>query len=106
MRILGVMPVRDEADRWLDASLSWQKNFLDDIFVYDDRSTDRTLQIALKHTPNVKVRSEDEPSFLEHEGKFRQNCWNLFCHLWRCNGRYAGCHAYGRHRILNQIQFP
>lgn len=76
MRILGVMPVRNEAERWLDASLSWQKNFLDDIFVYDDRSTDRTLRIALKHTPHVRIRSEEEPSFMDHEGKFRQNCWN------------------------------
>lgn len=76
MRIIGIVPVKNEADNWLDACLSWSHNFLDELVVYDDRSTDESVQVALKHTPHVVVRGTDEPSFMEHEGRFRQNAWN------------------------------
>lgn len=67
--------MRDEASNWLDASLSWTGNFLDELFVYDDQSSDDSMNVALKHTPFVVRRSDDETSFMEHEGKFRQNAW-------------------------------
>lgn len=76
MRVIGVVPVKNEADNWLDACLAWTENYLDDLFVYDDQSDDDSLGVALKYTPHVVRRADSEPSFLEHEGQFRQNAWN------------------------------
>lgn len=74
-RFLGVVPVKNEADNWLDACLDWASNFLDGIFVYDDQSYDDSIEVALLHTQHVRRRANSDPSFLEHEGQFRQNAW-------------------------------
>lgn len=78
MRILAVMPVKDEADRYLQACLSWLKPMVDGIFVYDDRSTDDTVELAASMGASVAVRSDQGTSFLEHEGRFRGECWQAF----------------------------
>lgn len=65
--------VRNEANRWFDSVLAHTVEFVDRIFVYDDRSTDETLDIAFQYTSDVVQRGEDEASFMDHEGKFRLN---------------------------------
>lgn len=74
-RVIGVIPVKNEADSWLDACLTWAANYVDEIVVMDDRSTDDTVALAEKHTPYVTVRPDGMKPFLEHEGQFRQSLW-------------------------------
>lgn len=73
-RLLAYMVTKNEASRYLDACLSWAKGFLDGIAVYDDQSTDDTVELAESHGALVSVRA-GSPSFLLHEGQFRQRAW-------------------------------
>lgn len=75
-RFIGLIPVRNEADNWLDACLTWASNYLDEIVVYDDQSDDNTVEIAERHTPHVAIRPNKIPSFMENESKFRQAGWD------------------------------
>lgn len=68
---------RNEAHRYLQASLFHLTNVCDQVFFYDDRSTDNTVGVALDAGCTVSVRKEKDPSFLEHEGRFRQNAFDL-----------------------------
>lgn len=77
-RILGHVCVRNEAGRYLAESLAWQAEFCDEIHVYDDRSTDNTASIATSMDTRVSIRPERLPSFMTHEGKFRQAAWRDF----------------------------
>lgn len=77
-RILGSIVIKNESDRYLDACLSWMRPFFDDVFVYDDRSDDDSPDIARSHGCHVETRSENVPSFLEHEAAFRFAAWQEF----------------------------
>lgn len=76
-RIFAQMVARNEADRYLDAVLTWldDKVGVNRIHVYDDRSEDATVDVALWHGCAVTVRPEGAASFLEHEGRFRADAW-------------------------------
>jgi hypothetical protein len=50
----------------------------DDCFIYDDRSDDGTFEILQSLGMAVHQRSEHAPSFMEHEGRFRQEAWDAF----------------------------
>lgn len=76
-RILALLCVRNEADRYLQSCLTWNAAWWDELFVFDDQSTDRSPVIASRYG-TVTVRSDNEPSFLEHEGKFRSVAWEHF----------------------------
>lgn len=76
MRILAYMVARNEAGRYLDACLDWATQFLDGIALFDDRSTDETTLLAELH--GCEVKKNEGPSFLLHEGQFRQNAWRWF----------------------------
>lgn len=73
MRILGLVVVKNEAERYLDACLGWHSDLLDDILVYDDWSTDKTVDIILRHKTGWTRRPDHVPTWLEHEGRFRQD---------------------------------
>lgn len=75
MRILGLMPVKDEAARYLHSAVCNALEYLDDLLVYDDRSNDNTVDVALNAGAFVVERPVHVPSFIEHEGKFRQNAY-------------------------------
>lgn len=77
-RIFGHVCVKNEAGRYLAESLAWHAEFCDEIHVYDDRSTDDTVEIAEDAGAIVTVRPERMPSFLTHEGNFRQAAWKDF----------------------------
>lgn len=81
MRIHGIMVTKNEADRYLEPCLEWASQFLDTIFIYDDRSTDSTRLIAEAYGAVLYQREEELPSFLEHEGQFRYNAWLKFQEL-------------------------
>jgi glycosyltransferase involved in cell wall biosynthesis len=73
-RILALLCVRNEADRYLQSSLAWNAPWWDELLVFDDQSEDRTARIASQFG-TVIVRRDDEPSFLEHEARFRSAAW-------------------------------
>lgn len=74
--IIGSMIVKNEADRYLQASLSRLVAVCDKVFVADDQSTDDSVQIARGLGCTVWVRPDNVPTFAEHEGRFRQAAWN------------------------------
>lgn len=71
--IVASFVVKNEAARYLDLSLNGAKQLFDEIFVFDDNSTDSTVDVAKCYTDHVYVN--DDVSFMEHEGQFRQNAW-------------------------------
>lgn len=77
-RIFGQMVCRNEASRYLDAVLAWHMPLLDGIHVYDDRSDDDSVELALAHSCEVTRRPTHVPAFLSHEGRFRDHAWRSF----------------------------
>lgn len=75
-KIVGLMVVKNEADRYLQSCLEWHRPMVDDLVVVDDQSTDGTVDICLNYTNNVVVRPDMISSFMEHEGQFRQFAWD------------------------------
>lgn len=75
MRVLGSVVARNEADRYLGRSLAWLKRFTDDVFVFDDRSTDGSVAVAVAEGCAVRVRGTAEPSFLDDESAYRATAW-------------------------------
>lgn len=76
MRVFAYMVTKNEADRYLfaaAATLAWQ---VDGLFVYDDQSTDRTLQILNELRIPYAVRRDEDPSFQEDESAFRHHAWD------------------------------
>ena len=69
------MVVRNEADRYLDACLTHAKTISDEIFVWDDCSTDDTVDVARSHGAFVGNRHWNRPSFIENESEFRADGW-------------------------------
>lgn len=78
MRIYALTVGKNEEHRYLSTMLNNTAKYVDGHFFYDDRSTDRTADIALNAGCTVSVRDEDRPSFLVHEGLFRSNAWHQF----------------------------
>jgi glycosyltransferase involved in cell wall biosynthesis len=72
-----MLVTKNESSRYLQKFIE-HHNFFDDVFVYDDRSDDQTVELARSAGWRVVIRQEDEPSFMEHEGKFRFNSWKSF----------------------------
>lgn len=70
-----MMVTKDEATRYLDSVLKWNLQYVSEACIYDDGSKDETVSIAQAHGCHVTVRPDDVPTFLEHEGKFRQAAW-------------------------------
>lgn len=78
MTIWAHIVVRNEADRFFQASLAWNKQWFDGVHVYDGNSTDATVEIALKYTNKVGIHPPDGPEFFDHEGVYRQMAWENF----------------------------
>lgn len=71
--IYGITVTRNESDRYLDQSLRKLNGIVDVSYVYDDASEDNTVDVANVCGSTVRVRSEDEESFMEDEALFRSN---------------------------------
>lgn len=69
------MVTRNEAGRYLKEAVDSIRPLVDNLFVYDDRSTDETaIRLAEWKVPHI-VRKRSHPSFLDNEDVFRQNAW-------------------------------
>jgi hypothetical protein len=77
MRLLALTVGRNEADRYLAQMLEHTASVVDAHFFMDDQSTDTTLDFAT-HWCETMVRPDGIPSFLEHEGRFRQFAYEQF----------------------------
>lgn len=75
-RTIALMCVKDEADRYLVDCLRWNRSYVDCMYVFDDYSTDDTVEIAMAYGARVGQRGIDEPSFSDNEGLFRQLAWS------------------------------
>lgn len=73
-RIIAHFVVKNEAERFLAAALASASEICDDVFVFDDQSTDDTVKIAKKYGA-VCVRSSPT-SFMDNESSFRQEAWD------------------------------
>lgn len=71
--IVASLVVKNESDRYLEKCLSGVSKLFDEIFIFDDNSSDDTFEISKCFTNNVF--KNDGVSFMEHEGNFRQNAW-------------------------------
>jgi glycosyltransferase involved in cell wall biosynthesis len=78
IRIIGSIVIKNEIDRYLEKCILHAKTFLDEIFVYDDRSVDGSAQLCADLGCNVVTRPFELPSFIEHEGQFRYGAWRSF----------------------------
>jgi len=77
-KVIGSLVIKNEKDRYLEDCIKHAFTFLDDIFVYDDRSTDGSAELALDLGCRVVRRPDSRPSFINHEGKFRYAAWRAF----------------------------
>jgi glycosyltransferase involved in cell wall biosynthesis len=75
MRIITLICARNEADRYLTECLDWNGQQSDELVVFDDRSTDNTLEVALACGATPILRTEEEASFVDNEGLFRMAAW-------------------------------
>lgn len=78
MKVFGLTVGRNEEQRYLAPTLNHSLKILDGHFFYDDRSTDRTPQIAEELGCVVVQRPQGGASFLESEGRFRDAAWLAF----------------------------
>jgi len=69
------MVTQNEAGRYLRHSIGWLGKIADKIVVYDDRSTDRTVEICRELGCIVHEREGAVPSFLADEAEFRAAAW-------------------------------
>lgn len=77
-RIIGHMVTRNELGRYLPETYEWLAHITgNQPVVYDDGSTDGTVDYLRGHDARLKIRDDDDPSFEESESRFRQNAWNF-----------------------------
>jgi hypothetical protein len=76
MRLIGHMVVRNEVDRWLSTTLPWLADLCDGhVAVYDDQSTDGTVDYVESLGLPVARRPDAIESFRSNEGIFRWAAW-------------------------------
>lgn len=74
--IVGSMVVRDEANRYLQASLSRLLEVCDKVFVADDGSMDNSVEMARSMGCSVWERPDSVKPFAVNESVFRSAAWN------------------------------
>lgn len=72
--LVGMMIMKNEADRYLRESLEALSAVCEAVFVADDRSTDDSVDIALEYA-TVWSPPDSVPTFVEDEASFREAAW-------------------------------
>ncbi|MDQ7793834.1 MAG: glycosyltransferase family 2 protein [bacterium] len=75
-RLTAMMPVRNEAGRYLEEVLENLLGYVDDIVILDDASTDATPDIC-RSFPRVILHRNPEPLFSLDESVLRETLWRL-----------------------------
>lgn len=75
-RLTAIMQVRNEAGRYLEQVLEELSEFVDDIVIVDDGSTDNTAQLCLSFA-KVKKLVTLQSSLFNREWELRQTLWEL-----------------------------
>lgn len=75
-RLTAMMQVRNEAGRYLEQVLEELSEFVDDIVIVDDGSTDNTAQLCRSFAKVTKLVTL-ETSLFNREWQLRQTLWNL-----------------------------
>lgn len=77
-KVFAMLVTKDEESRYLQPFIEHHDSIFDGVFVYDDQSSDSTVEMVREAGWNVVVRPDDQPSFMEHEGEFRYASWLAF----------------------------
>ncbi|MBP1760879.1 MAG: hypothetical protein H6Q64_421 [Firmicutes bacterium] len=75
-KIVAMMPVRNEAGRYLKEVLAHLSRWVDAIVILDDCSDDDTIDVT-GHFEKVIVYKNDEPLFASNEPAMRRKLWQL-----------------------------
>ena len=79
--VLAMMPVRNEANRYLKPVLDRLGTYVDGIVVLDDASTDHTPELCRVHPRVIRFERLSRPLFHHDEAKLRGKLWQLTAEL-------------------------
>lgn len=72
MKLVASLLVRNELGRYLEPCILHLLEFVDEVRVLDDASTDGSFEWLADQGPHVQVLQLPRPHFFEHEGRTRQ----------------------------------
>ena len=75
--LLAMLPVRNEAGRYLKTVLNQLSGFVDGIVILDDASTDETPDLCRDHSGVIRYHRLKEPLFRNNETALRQILWEM-----------------------------
>lgn len=75
--LLAMLPVRNEAGRYLATVLTCLSEYVDGIVILDDASTDETPAICQRFKKVIRFHHLTEPLFWKNESKLRQLLWEM-----------------------------
>lgn len=76
-KLIALMVTRNEENRYIGPVLKQLASQVDAIYVYDDRSDDRTANVAADFAEVVCVRGVNDAAFLEDESAFRSDSYKF-----------------------------
>lgn len=79
--LLAMLPVRNEAGRYLKTVLNRLSELVDGIVILDDASTDGTPELCLNQSSVIRYHRLKKPLFKNDEAAFRQMLWEMTVEL-------------------------
>lgn len=75
--LLAMLPVHNEAGRYLKTVLKQLSSLVDGIVILDDASTDETPEICRNHSGVIRYHRLKEPLFRTDEAALRRKLWEM-----------------------------
>lgn len=79
--LLAMVPVHNEARRYLATVLNRLSEFVDGIVILDDASTDETPELCRNHSGVIRYHRLTEPLFGSDEAALRRMLWDMTVEL-------------------------